>query len=293
MPVVIASLHAIVPNILKLEKNMRVGDSERDQAFASWQRDLARGTLNNAADTVELPTEIVCEPNDLDSLILHAYPAIDVHHSAYYFEERCMLTPRNTEAHEINARVLDLFPGEMHELWANDEALDADHHLEDCNQYPPELLHTMTPSGFPLAHLRLKIGCPIMVLRNLQPREGVCNGSRGIVTRIDRRVLEARLFTGQTILIPRIRLNSADPDIPFQLSRLQFPIALSFAMTINKAQGQTFNTVAIDLRHPVFSHGQLYVALSRARFFDSIRCILEPDKKTNRTKNVIFREVVF
>ena len=48
------------------------------------------------------------------------------------------------------------------------------------------------------------------------------------------------------------------------MTRRQFPVRLAFAMTINKAQGQTLKTVAIYLHEPVFAHGQLYVALSRS-----------------------------
>ena len=50
--------------------------------------------------------------------------------------------------------------------------------------------------------------------------------------------------------------------LSFQLKRRQFPVHLAFSITINKAQGQSVRRVGIDLRVPVFSHGQLYVALS-------------------------------
>ena len=279
-------------NVFKLEKNMRVGSDPEDQAFAIWLRKLATGSLNIENDYVLLPERILCRTHAVEDLITHVYPNIEYTQPSSYFQQRCILAPRNTETGDVNADVLSLFPGEEHEMWAVDHALDPKTFVEKDSDYSPEVLHSFTPSGFPFARLVLKIGCPVMILRNLQPREGVCNGSRGIVTRISTRILEVQLFNGPTVLVPRIKLISTDLDVPFKLCRLQFPISLSFAMTINKSQGQTFDVVGVDLRHPVFTHGQLYVALSRARHFSSLKCLLDKKEKNRRTKNIVFREVV-
>jgi len=56
----------------------------------------------------------------------------------------------------------------------------------------------------------------------------------------------------------------ADAGLPFTLRRRQFPVRPAFAMTINKAQGQTMQRVGVLLDEPVFSHAQLYVASSRS-----------------------------
>jgi hypothetical protein len=70
---------------------------------------------------------------------------------------------------------------------------------------------------------------------------------------------------GKRVFLPRIPLCPSDDEMfPFQFKRKQFPIRLGFAMMINKAQGQTIPNVGIFLPDAVFSHGQLYVALSRA-----------------------------
>lgn len=66
-------------------------------------------------------------------------------------------------------------------------------------------------------------------------------------------------------------LHSDEPKLPFKLCRHQFPIKPAFSITINKAQGQTFEKVGIDLRMEVFDHGQLYVAISRARKLSDIK----------------------
>lgn len=80
--------------------------------------------------------------------------------------------------------------------------------------------------------------------------------------------------TGQRILIPRLNLKSSGTLLPFSLQRIQFPVILAFAMSINKSQGQSLKKVAPYLPQPVFSHGQLYVAASRTKSFDGLRYIL-------------------
>ena len=72
-----------------------------------------------------------------------------------------------------------------------------------------------------------------------------------------------RRFRGKVVLIPRIRLSLNAETLPVSLKRLQFPVRLAFAMTINKSQGQSVEHVGINLQTSVFSHGQLYMAFSR------------------------------
>lgn len=62
-----------------------------------------------------------------------------------------------------------------------------------------------------------------------------------------------------------------------RIRRLQYPIKLAFALTVNKAQGQSLDVVGIDLRTPVFGHGQLYVGLSRATRADSVAVLIPRD----------------
>lgn len=92
---------------------------------------------------------------------------------------------------------------------------------------------------------------------------------------------------GQTVLIPRIPM--IPNDLSFNFKRIQFPVKVSFAVTINKAQGQTFKHIGIDLRQGCFSHGQLYVALSRSGCREN-QYVLLPQE--NKTKNIVYAEVL-
>ncbi|XP_060855280.1 uncharacterized protein LOC132932954 [Metopolophium dirhodum] len=96
------------------------------------------------------------------------------------------------------------------------------------------------------------------------------------------------------IVVPKIPLTSSgEDDLPILLRRLQFPVRLSFAMTINKSQGQTFDRVGLLLTSPVFTHGQLYVAFSRVRNAQSVRVGMYADDSGRFvTKNIVYREVL-
>src|ERR1700748_1495629 len=110
---------------------------------------------------------------------------------------------------------------------------------DPMSNYPIEYLNKINCSGLPLAKLELKVGCPVMILRNLDPIHGVCNESRGILTRYRNRVLEVELLTGEhagkRVFIPRINCQPTEDQIAFKFHRRQFPVRLCFSMTINKS----------------------------------------------------------
>lgn len=151
----------------------------------------------------------------------------------------------------------------------------------------------------PPGELKLKVGCPVILLRNLSPSSGLCNGTRMVITRMGDRVLETRLLggerDGQLALIPRISLtpSTRTADLSFRFRRRQFPIRLAFALSINKAQGQSVKHVGIDLRVPVSAHGQLYVALSRVTRSANVKILL-PDSIQDEpiTPNIVYNEVL-
>jgi hypothetical protein len=116
-----------------------------------------------------------------------------------------------------------------------------------------------------------------------------------IVERMSDRVLEVRILGGdhhgEVAFIPCIKLIPSDMgEYTFKFRRRQFPVRLAFAMTINKAQGQSVRYVGLDLRQPCFAHGQLYVALSRATSYSQIRVLL-PDSVYSTT-NVVYKDVI-
>lgn len=211
---------------------------------------------------------------------------------------RAILTPKNKDVADINNTIIDRFPGDMYDYNSADDMKDP----QDQIRYPPELLNSLSPSSLPPHHLKLKIGCPIMLLRNLNPAKGLCNGTRLICKAFQRYVIQAEVASGSHIgdmvLIPRIRITAPEEQCPIPFTRTQFPVRLAFSMTINKSQGQTFDKIGIYLPHPPFGHGQLYVAMSRVRTPDSVRFMLDRDNSKiaqqpgSYTRNVVYTEVL-
>ena len=162
--------------------------------------------------------------------------------------------------------------------------------------YPVEDLNSINCCGLPLAKLKLKIGCSVMILRNLNPSEGVCNGSRAVVTQMSNGVLEVRLLTeehaGKTTFIPRLSITPSETQVPFEFCRRQFPVKVCFSMWINNSQGQSVNHVGLDLRNAVFTHGQLYVAVSWVTSVHNIKVIWDSKIERPVTRNIVYPEVI-
>jgi hypothetical protein len=212
-----------------------------------------------------------------------------------------ILAPRNNDVDQMNDKLLGMMSGEEQVFHSADSVVreaGADNETSDVNTFPVEFLHSLTASGLPPGELHLKRNCPLILLRNLSPARGLCNGTRLILTRMSTRILEVKIiggdYHGKTEFIPRITLTPTkdEANFSFQLKRRQFPVRLAFSITINKAQGQSVGCVGIDLRVPVFSHGQLYVALSRATSSQNIKVLLPDDQEDTRTTNIVYPEVL-
>jgi ATP-dependent exoDNAse (exonuclease V) alpha subunit len=143
--------------------------------------------------------------------------------------------------------------------------------------------------------LELKVGVPIMLLRNILPNKGLCNGTHMVVTRLESYYIQGRLlgreFNRELQTIPRVKLEYTGEELPFALYRKQFLVRLCFAITINKSQGQTFDHIGVDLRYLVFSHGQFYVAASRVSSALGLHILLASNRLTT-TENVVYPKVL-
>ena len=271
---------------LRLTTNMRVhlqGDANAGR-FAGQLL-----TLGNGKAPVDPNTELISFPDNfcnivdsLEALKNSVFPNIQNHFNDHkWLCERAILAPRNNSVSVINLQIQPQLPGSTTSYKSIDSVVDVDESV----QYPIEFLNSLEPSGMPPHNLLLKVGSPIMLLRNLDaPR--LSNGTRLSVKSLMPHVIEATILTGcakgEDVFLPRIPMIST--DMPFEFRRLQFPLRIAFAMSINKAQGQSLKVAGVNLAAPCFSHGQLYVACSRAGTAKNLY-ILAPDAKT---KNIVY-----
>ncbi|XP_042941189.1 uncharacterized protein LOC122275912 [Carya illinoinensis] len=243
---------------IHLTENMR---ARLDPDFSNYILKLGNGMPPITIDEyVKIPTTMLIPYQDDSTSLDQLLDAIFDDISEYSMNisnmmNRAILAPKNSYVDEINNLLIQRFPGEMKQYYSFDETIDASEQavMED-------FLNTLTPNGFPPHQLLLKQNCPIMLLRNINPSEGLCNGTRLICRNFDHNVIHAEIAighqSGKKVFIPEIPfLPRPDENSGFPFKRTQFPIRLSFAMSINKSQGQTLDLVGIYLPQPVFSHG--------------------------------------
>ncbi|XP_052623866.1 uncharacterized protein LOC128129287 [Lactuca sativa] len=252
---------------MKLTFGSDQSDIEKIRDFAKWPLEIGEGKLggiNDGETVIDIPDDILIN-----------------------------------DPHDPIGSLIDFFPGDEVEYLSSDSICQYKfvHDKFDANLYSPDVLNGLKVSGLPNHKLVLKIDVLVMLLRNIDQKNGLCNGTRLQVISLGKRIIEARIISetniGNRTFIPRMSLTPSEKKIPFKFRRSQSPLAVCFAITINKSQGQSLSKVGLFLKHPVFSHGQLYVALSRVQSIDGLKLlILDNDGRvTNKTSNVVYKEV--
>ncbi|KAK4592722.1 hypothetical protein RGQ29_017025 [Quercus rubra] len=237
--------------------------------FAKWILKIGDGELSNSEGEalIEIPHDLLIQPgpHPFNDIVKATYPDFDTKFSnAKYLEERAILAPTNEVVKDINGYMIDLINVDEETYLSADSLCKASSNILDQDvMYPIKFLNSLKFPGIPNHKLRLKVGLPIMLLRNLNQSNGLCNGTRLLVTQLSKWVLEAQIISG-THIGEKVR---------------QFPVSVCFAMTINKSQGQSLQ--------------RLYVAISRVTSKDGLRILIVENDYGDRfhTKNIVYKEI--
>lgn len=116
--------------------------------------------------------------------------------------------------------------------------------------------------------LELKVGCKVMLLKNLNQKNGLINGSTGTVIELEDDNILVEFDNGVKESIPK-HIFEAYRDGDLVVSREQYPLRLAYGITIHKSQGMTLEKLVVDCNR-IFECGQVYVALSRIKTLDGL-----------------------
>lgn len=186
---------------------------------------------------------------------------------------RSILAPLNAQVDAYNETMLHRLPGASRTYLATDSLKETEEIELEGEQGILDHVSRNTPPGLPPSLLTLKPGAVVRLLRNFSVDRGLVKNVRAVVEGTGDRLIRVRLLSiengvgiidPEEVLIPRICFSESLHS-GHTLLRRQFPLALAYATTFNSCQGLTLDRVGVDLTHPVFSHGQLYTALSRIR----------------------------
>jgi ATP-dependent DNA helicase PIF1 len=317
--------------VVKFTKNLRLVAAASDSSsssvsaqFVEQQKEYLEmlNIIGEGNDPAELPqssvAEVYGENVQTDGSRIVALPSLNATSDmdemlAWLFPEgfnpdlmhtRAILAATNTVVDEWNTVIQSLNSNIAYELCSIDKVKDIDDpHGILQRMISESVLERFQRPGVPNHRLVLKKDDICMVMRNLNKREGIAKNTRVKIVNISPyiiRVCTLHPTNPKYYNIPRIRFTVTLPyGRSIKMERRQFPLRLAYSMTYNKSQGQEFDKVCVDIRKHPFTHGHLYVALSRIRIANNLRLFTNPLSNTKTDEfaeppivtNVVYKQL--
>ncbi|CAH9109240.1 unnamed protein product, partial [Cuscuta europaea] len=224
------------------------GNSVVLKSFADWILQIGDGVVGDDEDgesMIEIPQTFLAPfiSNPIESIVSCTYPDIlENGTNPSYLTSRAILAPTIEDVDMINNYMLSLNTSEEKIYLSSDLASSFDSEIKLLDEiHSLEILNGIRCSGVPAHEIRLKVGVPVMLMRNINFSSGLCNGTRLIVTRHGDNIIEAQILTETNdgkVYIPRLTLTPSGVRLTFMFQRRQLPLVVSYTMTVNKSQGQ-------------------------------------------------------
>ncbi|PNY07852.1 ATP-dependent DNA helicase PIF1 [Trifolium pratense] len=214
--------------------------------FSKWILSIGEGTLGGPNDgivDIEIPPELLLTNFDdpIQAIVNSTYPNIlENYLNLDYLSVRAILAAKIETVEQINEFILGLLPGEERECLSADR-IDKDeiNYADHYNVLTPEFLNSLRTSGVPNHRIKLKIGTPIMLMRNIDQSQGLCNGTRLIVTQLGTHVLAAKVICGQNkglFVVDVLEQEFQPQSLPsYHSLKHIMPVNRSFNVTLTEA----------------------------------------------------------
>ncbi|KAF1860023.1 hypothetical protein Lal_00027873 [Lupinus albus] len=245
------------------------------------ERDGKLSEPNDGFALIEIPEQclITNYDNPIHAIVKSTYPnLVDEYMNEEFLQCRAILASTIETVDEINDYVLSLILC-RHSIIFFNIFINVIISLQGITI---EFLNSLITSGLPNHKIKLKVGTSIMLLRNLDQTEGLCNGTRMIVNRLANHVIEAKKKCWENILHSTNEFVSISFNVAFQINKETISI-----------DGQSLASVELYLPRPIFGHEQLYVVFLRVQSMEGLKILIhnKEGKTMNTTINVMFKEV--
>jgi hypothetical protein len=245
----------------------------------------------------DVPLHMLSLTTDKEELMQFTFPS-PVLRDPYTCLTRGIIAPTNNQVDEYNSVLLDRVQGVSRRYLAADTLKEANESGLMSHSAVLDYVARRTPPGLPPHSLVVKTNAVFRLLRNFSVEQHLVKNVRVLVIDVGHRIITVKVLHHQSSSIDGVEQEYIIPRIDFThvlpsghtLLRRQFPLAPAYSTTIHSCQGLTYDKIGIDLTSPVFTHGQLYTALSRIRHREHAKVRVRENECT--TANITFEEIL-